>query len=128
MKKSFILIIMLVSVLALGYSQQTVLWNVDTASAWIEAVNGIRNGSNNITHTIIITGSFPVIVTPSSEFTFGSITGITVTIEGNGIISPAGNGSLLRVGNGQVVNIRDITMRGRENNNTPVVVVGSGGT
>jgi tetratricopeptide (TPR) repeat protein len=97
-----------------------VLWAVNNAATWIEAVNGIRNGGNNKVHTITISGT--VSVPMSDSITFGSITNIVVKLEGNGTISPSSNGSLLYVGDGQTVTVKDITLKGRESNSNNSVV------
>ena len=103
-----------------------VYWAVGNAAGWIEAVNGIRGSGNNMLHFIRINGTFPVIVTPSSEFTFGSVTGTDIIIHGSGAISPSTNGSLLRIGSGQTIVISDLTLQGRDDNNTRLVVAVGG--
>ena len=105
----------------------TVIWN-GNAATWIETVNGIRTGGNNRQHTITVSGNLSAIVTPATENTFGTVTGITVNINGNGAILPLGQGNLLRIGSGQTVVVRDITLQGSGNNNARLVVVGNGGT
>jgi hypothetical protein len=62
-----------------------------------------------------------------NENTFGSRVGITVTMSGSGTLSLSGNGSLLRIGKEQTVIAKDLTLKGRDANNAPVVSVGSGG-
>ena len=100
-------------------------WTVNNLSSWIEAVNGVRNGGNNSTHLISVTGT--VSVPSSTENTFGSVTGITVNIEGNGTLSPSANGSLLYIGEGQTIIAKDITLRGRDSNSASVVYIREGG-
>ena len=97
MKKLLIFSVMLVNILALGFSQ-TVSWDVNNAASYIDAVNRVRNGGNNREYIITVTGNISVPM--SSDNTFGSATGIVVTIEGNGTINPSSNGALLRIGNG----------------------------
>ena len=127
MKKRLILAVMLTSILALGYSQNA-SWNVTNTVTWIEAVNGIRSGGNNKEYSITVTGN--ISVPPTSEGnTFGSVTGITITLEGNGILSLPSNGCLLVINTGQTVIARDVTLRGRSNNGVySVVAIRSGGT
>jgi hypothetical protein len=50
LKKGLILVVMLVSVLALGFSQSA-SWTVTNTATWIEAVGAIRNGGNNKEYT-----------------------------------------------------------------------------
>ena len=125
MKKGLFSTVMLVSVLALGYSQDG-SWNVTNVATWIEAVNGIRSGGNNKEYAITVTGNISV---PSSpENTFGSVTGVTITIQGNGTLSPSANGSLLYIGSGQTIIAKDLTLRGRNANNTSAIFIENGGT
>jgi len=125
MKKGLILTVMLVSVLALGFSQST-SWNVNNVATWVEAVNGIRSGGNNKEYTITVTGNLSV--PTSAESTFGSVTGTTITIQGNGTLSPSANGNLLQIGAGQTIITKDLTLRGRSgNSNSALVYISSGG-
>jgi len=126
MKKELILAVLLTSVSALGFSQTA--FTVRNAATWIEAVNGIRNGSNDQEYTITVTGTVSVPATPSGENTFGPITGITITIAGSGALSPSNNGNLLVIGEEQTVVARDVTLRGRSDNGSySVVTISSGG-
>jgi len=108
--------------------QPPISWNVNNVADWIEAVNGIRNGGNNKNHSIKINGNIDMLVTPASEYTFGSVTGITVTMEGNGTISTSTNGSLIQIGNRQTLIIKDLTLKGRNDNNARVIQIWNGGT
>jgi hypothetical protein len=124
MKKSLFFLLMLVNVLALGFSQ-TNSYTVSNVSTWVEAVGGIRNGGNNKEYEIIVTSN--ISVPSSTENTFGSVTGLTVTIHGNGSITPSANGNIIFIGSGQTVIAKDISLQGR-NNNTSVIRVERGGT
>jgi len=125
MKKILFMTVILLSVLALGYSQSN-SWNVNNTSNWIEAVGAIRSGGNNKDYTINVTGN--ISIPSSTENTFGSVSGITITIQGNGTLSPSANGSLLYIGAGQTIITRDLTLRGRNANNTSVIVIEKSGT
>ena len=109
-------------------AQPPVSWTVNSPSDWIEMVNGVRSAGNNKTHIVTVSGTVSVIPTPSSGNTFGSVTGITVTIQGDGTITPSSNGSLLRIGGGQTVIVRDLTLKGRDNNNASVVFINESGS
>ena len=126
MKKGFILITLLISIPIVGFSQP-VHWAVDSTAAWIEAVNGIRGSGNDRTHIVTVTGavSVPPVV---NENIFGNVTGITVTMEGNGSFALSSNGTLLNIGNQQTLVINDIALRGHAGNNSRLVVVNRGGT
>jgi predicted outer membrane repeat protein len=142
MKKCLILTVLLAVVPALGFSQEDnseadnaeadipqsdISWAVRNVATWIEAVNGIREGGNGQKHTITVTGTVSVPAAPSNESTFGTVTGVTVTIEGSGTLSPSANGSLLLIGTGQTVVAKDVVLRGRDGNNASVVGILSGG-
>jgi len=125
MKKGFIFFVMLVSVLALGFSQTT-QWTVTNSASWIDAVNGVRIGGNNKSHNITFNGNISVPMSDGN--TFGDVTGITVTLEGSGSLTTSSNGGLLRVGSGQTVIVRNLTLQGRNRNSASVVRITDGGT
>jgi uncharacterized cupin superfamily protein len=110
MKKGFILTAMFMFVSALVFSQTA--FAVRNTATWIEAVGGIRSGGNGKEYTITVTGAISVPSSPGEEITFGTVTGITVTIEGSGTLSPSGNGSLLRIGKNQMIIAKDLTLKG----------------
>jgi len=126
MKKGLFLVTLLGGIFSLCYSQSNDTWTVSSAATWIEAVNGIRSGGNSKDYTITIAGNVSVPPPPSSENTFGSITNITITIEGNGSLSPSSNGVLLNMGTGQTIIAKNVTFRGRSGNDYSVVFVGEG--
>jgi len=95
-------------------------WTVTDTSTWNTAVNGIRNGGNNKYHTINVNSNITIL--PSVDFIFGSVTGITVLIQGNSTISSSSNNSLLCIGNQQTVVIKDLTLQG--SSSSTVVKVG----
>jgi len=102
-------------------------WNVNNMATWIEAVGGVRSGGNNKEHKITVTGEIAIPV--SNENTFGSVNNVTVTIQGDGTLSPSGNGSVFIIGADQTVVLNgDIILRGRDNNNASVVRINEKGT
>ena len=111
------------SVVVLGISAM----NLNNVSAWNTAINTIRNGGNDQTYVINVTGNVSVPVPANNENIFGSVTGLTVTIQGSGTLSLSANGSLLRIAAGQTVILRNVKLRGRSENNSSVVVIMSGG-
>ena len=123
MKKALILSILLAGVSVLGFSQTA--YTVRNTATWIEAVNGIRNGGNDQEYTITVTGT--VSVPASTESTFGAVTGVTITIEGGGTLSPSNNGALLNIGKEQTVIVKDVTLRGRSTKNPNSVIDVMGG-
>ncbi|MDR1802457.1 MAG: hypothetical protein LBQ94_02520 [Treponema sp.] len=127
MKKVLILFVMLAHIHAFCFSQTSGSWTVNNTATWIEAVNGIRSGGNNRNYTITVSGN--VSIPASSESTFGSVTGTTIIIQGNGILSPSFNGLLLDIVNGQTVVAKDVTLRGRsDNGSNSVVRISRGGS
>jgi hypothetical protein len=103
-----------------------VLWTVNNVASWIGAVNGIRSGGENKVHIITISGNISVPM--SNENTFGSVANVVVTLREGGTISPSSNGALLQIGNGQTVIVKDLTLRGRDANNSSIVKIENGGT
>lgn len=98
-------------------------WDVHDVATWIEAVGGIRSGGSYKAHIVTINGVISVPITPVEENTFGGSTNITVTLKGNGTLSPSSaNGNLLRIGKGQTVVVKDLTLRGRDDNTGSVVI------
>jgi len=101
-------------------------WNVNNMATWIEAVGGVRSGGNNKAHVITVTGNLSV--PASSDNTFGSVSGVTVTIQGDGTLTPPSNGRLLYIGAGQTVVLKgDITLKGHEDTNVSVVGINEKG-
>lgn len=101
--------------------------NVNNAASWNAAVNRIRNGGNNQTYSIVVTGTVSVPSTQANENLFGSVSNLTVTIQGGGTLSLSTNGNLLSIGAGQTIITRNITLRGRSGNNSPIVRIMGGG-
>jgi hypothetical protein len=99
-------------------------WNINSPSDWIEAVNGIRNGGNNKSYVINVPGAVSVISTPEDQNTFGTVTGLTVTIQGEGELAINGSGSLLRIGSRQTVIAKDLTLRGSSDFITSLIYIG----
>lgn len=101
--------------------------NVNNVSTWNSAVNTIRNGGNNQNYIISISGNISVPAPPSNETIFGSVTGIMVTIQGSGTLALSVSGSLLRIAAGQTVVVRNVTLRGRSDNNRSLIIINNGG-
>jgi len=99
-------------------------WTVTDLSTWNAAVNGIRNGGNDRAHVINVNSN--VSVPMSTDNTFGNVTGLTVTIQGNNTLTVNNAGSLLIVGSNQTVVLNNITLQGRNGNSQPVVKVYAG--
>jgi len=95
----------------------------DTAT-WNNAITAIENGGNGKVYIINLTGDFPTAGVTAN--TFGSVTGLNVTISGNHTITLTGTGSLLYIGSGQTVTSKDAHFVGNSSNNTSLVRVNVG--
>jgi len=96
------------------------IWTVNNPTDWSNAVDGIRNAGGNRNYTINVTNNVQIPVSPS--FTFGNLTGITVSIQGNYTLSSVANGRLLYIGGGQAVILVNIILQGLASNSASLVV------
>ena len=101
--------------------------NVNSVAAWNATINRIRNGGNDQNYVINVTGNVSVPPPPNNENIFGTVTGITVTIQGNSTLSLSVTGCLLRIGAGQTVILKNVTLRGCSGNDGAVVRISNGG-
>ena len=118
---------------------------VDTAADWIAARNLISGGGNNKAYTIIVRADVQVYIGPNdaNTNTFGTASGITVTLRGSGnekVVSPGGGsfGPILTVDNGVTlvlgnsITLNEVPSPSSGNsisrNDNPLVRVNSGGT
>ena len=101
------------------------IWNdVNNAASWNVVLQGIKDAGNNRSHTINITGNFYV---PGSHYwSFGNVTGITVTLSGNHTITLSSAGHFLAVGRNQALTVRDTTLHGFLSNDRAVVEIWGG--
>jgi hypothetical protein len=106
------------------------VFNVTNETQWLEALRGIRESGNNKAYTITVSGRFSV---PGSAFTstsLGSVTGISVTLNGSGTLSLSSNGSILIVGVNQtlIINGPNLILEGRSGNNRSVISASGNGS
>jgi hypothetical protein len=102
-------------------------WAVNNLATWADAQHGIASGGNGKAHIITVTGNVAIPPTGMFAYTFGNVTGITVTMQGTGTITVSDGGYLLRIDSDQTVVVKDLTLQGRDNNIVSAVEV-SGGT
>jgi len=107
------------------------VFNVANVTQWDEAINGIALGGNNKTYTINITADFNVGDDYYSGF--GKVSNITVTIQGNRIITRTINPKyssyfLLHISAGHNVILQDTKLRGGGMPNGKGIVLVDGGT
>jgi hypothetical protein len=102
-----------------------IIFNVANTAEWDEAVSAITNGGNNRNYIINVIDDFSVM---SSYYTFGNVSDITVSLRGVGrTLTLYDNGNMLLIGSNQNIILRDVTLRGHDQNNNSLVYV-SGGT
>jgi hypothetical protein len=98
--------------------------DVYDADTWNAAISTIVSGGNGKSYAINLTGNFSIAGTTAN--TFGSVTGLNVTISGNHPITLSGTGNLLRITSGQTVTLKDARLVGLSTNNNMLVYVESG--
>ena len=88
------------------------VFNVSSTAEWNEATAGISNNGNNRTYTITVNGNVPVY--GSTEKTFGSVSSLSVTLNGNGKLYLVSQGYLLYIYSSQAVSINSagLTLQG----------------
>jgi uncharacterized repeat protein (TIGR02543 family) len=102
-----------------------VIFNVANASEWAAAVSDIIDNGNDKNYVINVTADFSV--TGGTTNTFGGVSGVAVSLRGKGrVLTLNGNGSIVRTGGVQNIILRDLTLRGRDSNNSSLVFVNSG--
>ena len=111
---------------AVAVTQGITTFNVTNVYTWNSAINAIRNGGYGQTYIINVIGNITVPVI--AENLFGAVRDLTVTIQGNGTLSINTTGNLLQIGSGQTVIIRQVTLRGHQNNNASLVLIRNGGS
>jgi hypothetical protein len=97
---------------------------VTNLNEWNGVLNIIRTRGNNRSYTINVSSN--ISVPGSTANTFGTVTGISVTLQGNGRLSLNSNGRILSLAGNQTLYINDtnLTLQGRSGNNETVVHVG----
>jgi uncharacterized repeat protein (TIGR02543 family) len=97
-------------------------FNVSTTAEWDDAVSTISDGGDDKNYIINVIADFTV--TGITTASFGSVTGVTVSLRGTGrTLSLSGNGSILRIAANQTAILRDVTLRGDISNYTSLVYV-----
>ncbi|MDR0497277.1 MAG: hypothetical protein LBH42_06665, partial [Treponema sp.] len=98
---------------------------VSNINEWDTAKNAAASGGSTF---ILLTNN--ITIAPPNPPTFGSTSGVNVTIAGKHTISlnASSTGSLLDIEAGQTVTIQDVTLKGHSTNNASLVFVSTGGT
>jgi len=99
------------------------VFTVANLTQWNETVTTISNSGNNKRYAINITDSFSV--PGSTNNTFGSVTGVNITISGNHTLTLQSEtkGNLLLIAGDQTVFIQELKLSGHPNNNDSLVKV-----
>jgi len=104
--------------------------NISNAAEWNAAVAAVNAAGNGKNHTFTVTKSFSLPGVGTTSI-FAELTGLTVTIKGQG--SPVPEISLSSVGyliylsaQSQTIALENIVLKGRTNNNAAVIGVKSG--
>jgi uncharacterized repeat protein (TIGR02543 family) len=106
------------------------IFNVATTNEWNAAVSSITGGGNDKNYVINATADFSV--EGSTAVTFGSVSGITVSLRGAAYqgygrtLTLSGTENILRTGTNQNIILRDLSLRGRDSNTGCLVYVNSG--
>ena len=108
------------------YDDEWTLWertflNVYNQYTWNAAVDKIKGGGNDKSYNVYVTGNFSIPGVTAN--TFGTVTGLNVTIAWNKTITLTGQGSLLYIGANQTAVIRDTDFKGNSSNNKVLICV-----
>jgi uncharacterized repeat protein (TIGR02543 family) len=111
-------------------------FDIATRGNWNAALAAIQAGGNNKNYVINLTDDVTYILGISGSATFGSVTGVIVSLRGNKSLeltpfanaSGDGNGSLLRIGDQQTLILRESSLVGKKDNIAALVTVLSGGS
>jgi predicted outer membrane repeat protein len=101
-------------------------FTVSSLADWDAAIDAIKNGGNDKNYVITVDGDFTV--PGDTAYTFGTATGIKVSLRGSGTLGLSSNGSIIRTAPGQTVILRDLTPKGSSGNNASVVRVSGAGS
>jgi predicted outer membrane repeat protein len=110
----------------LGVLAADKMFRVDSAEKWGQALGEIRIGGPYKNYVITLTGDFSVGGLSYGEWSFGSAEHIKVSLRGMHTISldPGGaTGNLLRVGSDQTLILRDLTLKGHDDNDDSLVYI-----
>jgi hypothetical protein len=96
---------------------------VTNTSEWNAALNRIRIGGDNKDYFINVSENIMVAGSINNTNTFGSVSGLSVTLMGSGLLSMSGSlGNMICLGENQTMIIDGVTLEG-SNNRTSIVYV-----
>jgi hypothetical protein len=106
-------------------------FNVYNETTWNAACSAIQSGGNDKNYVITLTGDVSIPGSSSGgvipvAYTFGSVTGITVSLRGANILSLSSSGRLLSMGDNQNLVLRGSTLNGKTSNNASLLFISGG--
>ncbi|MDR1306286.1 MAG: hypothetical protein LBK74_01760 [Treponema sp.] len=105
-------------------------FTVSNTDEWAAAVKAIDGGGNDRNYVVNVTG--PVDIPGLEGSTFSQPhSGVNISLRGTGpdaALVLSGKGSLIALGEGEHLVLRDITLKGSEDNAAPLVYAGGGST
>jgi len=108
--------------ISMDYTDEYTFYAVKDADDWDTAASLIGD-SPSTTHIIVVTGNFSV--SGQSTATFGTANTDVIIFGGGHNVTLTSNGSLLNIGSSQTVTMNNLTLIGRSNNSSLVVINGS---
>jgi hypothetical protein len=103
------------------------VFSVRDTPSWEAALAAISDGGDNKNYVINVSGNVSGVTGGTVASSFGGVTGVTVSLRGGGGLALGSNGSLINIGANQTLVLRDVTLRGKANNeNSPLVLVDGG--
>lgn len=93
-------------------------------------ISTFSNGTDDIPQTYTITISGTISIPGSTSTSFGSVSNLVVTINGNGSLSLTSNGRLISATGNQkiIIDSANLTLRGRSSNNTSLISISANST
>jgi hypothetical protein len=106
-----------------GLGAEITTIDVTSLEQWTAAINTITNGGNDKNYIINVNDDITGL-TGVTAVTFGTTTtGIKVSLRGTGSLELGSNGSLIYLGLSQTLVLRDITLKGKADNDNAVSAV-----
>ena len=101
---------------------------VTNTNQWNTALNTIKDGGDYRSYIITVNGNFSV--AGSSSPSFGSVTNLSVILQGNGRLSLSSSGNILNLGANQtlIIDSASLILQGRSDNSTSLVYIGQSAT
>jgi len=105
-------------------------WEVTDQASWNAVVSEINNAGENKKHLVTVKGSFDIKSPyPTSRYTAFNITtkNIVVVLEGDATISFSSVGAMFNVDEEKVIIVKDLKLKGNNNNKYSLVNISDGG-